>query len=117
VFVGIGSSLYVWQVMNWHLRLTEDHIAIKRLVAFGEEIHPYDDVEQIVLTSHEQRKGRVFSCENLHLRFRDGRSWGTDGTFILPRDPEQRRQLLDFLHQKTGKPITRARLLTNVPGW
>jgi hypothetical protein len=117
LFVSIGSALYIWQVMNWHLSLTEDHIAIKRLAAFREEIHPYEDVEQIVLTSHERYKGNVFPRDNLHLRFRDGRSWATDETFVLPRDQDQRHRLLDFLRQKTGKPITRARLVTDVPGW
>jgi len=108
VCVSALSTLYVWQVMNWYLRFGEDQIAIKRLLGSGEEVYSYADVDQVVLTTWPK--------EQLHLRFRNGRTWETDDTFHMPQGPERAR-LLDLLQGKTGKPIIHARLITDVPGW
>jgi hypothetical protein len=116
VFVAAVSTLSAWQVLNWYARFGEDEIAIKRLLGVGEEVHPYDAVEQVVLTSHFRGRDQVQSGERLHLRFRDGRTWSTDSTFFLPA-PAERDRLLEFLARKTGKRITRARLIKDVPGW
>jgi len=116
LLVGILSALFACLALNWYARLTEDEIAIKRLFAFGEEVHPYDSVEQIVVTTHRRQGKETVQGEDLGLRFRDGRTWSTDQTFALPRDAAERDRLLAFLQQKTGKPITRARLLKDVPG-
>jgi hypothetical protein len=116
VFVAAVSVLYLWQVLNWYARFSEDEIAIKRLLGAGEEVHPYDTVEEIVLTSHLGSGNQLHSGERLHLRFRDGRTWSTDATFFLP-PPAKRDRLLEFLARKTGKPITHARRIEDVPGW
>jgi hypothetical protein len=108
VCVSTLSALYVWHVMNWYLRFGEDRIAIKRLLESGEEVYSYADVSQIVLTTWPK--------EELHIRFRNGRTWETDDTFPMPQGSERAR-LLDLLQRKTGKPITHARLLTDLPGW
>lgn len=114
--VGVLSVLYIWQVMSWYLSCTEDHIAIKRLIRIGAEVHPYSRVDQIVLTSHQAHNGNVWPKEELHIRFRDGRTWDTDDTFRMPHGAE-RDYLLDLLQRKTGKSIIHARLIQDVPGW
>jgi hypothetical protein len=116
VIVAVLCTLFVWQALNWYARFGEDEIAIKRLLGVGEEVYPYDAVTQIVLTSHFGGGKQPYAGERLHLRFRDGRTWSTDTTFHLPPDDEL-NPLLEFLATKTGKPITRARLITDVPGW
>jgi hypothetical protein len=116
VGVAVLCAVYVWQVMNWYARFSEDEIAIKRLLGVGEEAHPYDAVEQIVLTSQRGNGAQTRPADDLHIRFRDGRTWSTDTTFFLP-PPAQRDRLLEFLARKTGKPITRARRIEDVPGW
>ncbi len=108
LLVGVLSALFVCLVMNWYARLGEDEIAVKRLVGLGEEVHPYGGVEQVVVTSHQRQGQQVVPGEDLGLRFHDGRTWSTDQTFQLPRDPAERDPLLDFLRRKTGRPITRA---------
>ena len=116
VCVAVLCALYVWQVMNWYARLSEDEVAVKRLLGVGEERHPYDAVAQVVLTSHRLGgSGQIHPNECLHLRFRDGRTWSTDETFFLP-PPDELDRLLEFLARKTGKPVTRARLIEDVPG-
>jgi hypothetical protein len=94
--------------MNWYLRFGEDRIVVRRLLESGAEVYSYADVDQVVLTTWPR--------EELHLRFRDGGSWETDDTFPMPQGPERAR-LLDLLQRRTGKPITHARLLTDLPGW
>ena len=67
-----------------------------------------------------QEEAEVLDLEqagDVHLRFADGTTWGTGQTFFLPRDAGERQRFLDFLQAKTGKPILRARLIKDVPGW
>jgi hypothetical protein len=116
LFVAVLCTLFVWQALNWYARFGEDEIAIKRLLGVGEEVHPYDTVTQIVFTSHAGGGKQPQPGERLHLRFRDGRTWSTDTTFHLPPDDEL-NPLLEFLATKTGKPITHARRIEDVPGW
>ena len=68
-------------------------------------------------TAHARVKQNVIPSEGLHVRFDDGQTWSTGQSFRLPDAPEERKRLLEFLRRKTGKPITQARLLENVPGW
>jgi hypothetical protein len=111
------SALYIVRVMNWYARLSEDEIAIVRFTSFREEVHPYSSVEEIVLTSHHWDGKNATEGEDLGIRFSDGRKWNTDQTFMMPHDTGERDRLLDFLRRKTGKPILRVRLLSEVPGW
>jgi hypothetical protein len=117
LILGVVCGTFTWLAMNWYARFTEEGIAVKRLLGFGEEFHPYESVEQIVLTSHRRIGKDTEPGQDLGLRFRDGRTWYTDQTFALPGDPAERDRLLEFLQRKTGKPITRARLLKDVPGF
>jgi hypothetical protein len=117
LLVGLPSAVFVCLAMNWYARLTEDGVAVKGLFAVREEVHPYEDVEQIVVTSHRKVGKNVMEGEDLGIGFRDARRWSTGQTFRLPRDADERDRLIDFLRRKTGKPVTRARLLSDVPGW
>ena len=81
------------------------------------EVRPYDTVQEIVVTSHRRVSKEVMKGPDLGLRFSDGRTWRTGGAFHLPHDPDEVKELLDFLRRKTGKPITQARLLDDLPGW
>ena len=103
--------------MNWYARFSDDEIAIKRFIDFGEEVHPYSDVEQIVVSSHTWDDNQIVGGEDLGIRFCDGRKWDTDEIFHMPRDVGERDRLLEFLQWKTGKPIVRVRLLSDAPGW
>jgi hypothetical protein len=115
--LGLGLGLWVLLAMNWYARLNENEVAIKPLFGIQEQLYPYSRVEQIVLTSHLRVKDDAVPREGLHLRFDDGQTWSTGQTFRLPETPEERNHLLEFLVQKTGKPLTPARLIENVPGW
>jgi hypothetical protein len=117
LLVGVLTAPFVGLAMNWYARFTEDEIAIKRLVGFGEEVHPYSSVEQIVVTSQRTQGKEVMPGQDLGLRFSDGRRWNTDQTFQMPDDPAERERLVAFLRRKTGLPITRVRLLQDAPGW
>jgi hypothetical protein len=116
VLVGVSCAVFVGLVLNWYARFAEDEIAIKRFIGLGEEVHPYGDVEQIVLTTHRWSGKQTVPGSNLGLRFRDGRTWSTDQTFRLP-EGDERERLLEFLRRKTGLEITEARLLEDLPGW
>jgi hypothetical protein len=113
----VVSVIIIIMGMNWYARFAEDQIAIKRPYNFGEEVHSYDSIEQIVVTSHRQVGKEIRRGADLGIRFSDGRSWKTDTTFYMPRDEAECDRLIEFLQRKTGKPITRARLLEDVPGW
>jgi hypothetical protein len=117
LLVGVLSVLFVCLVMNWYARFTEDGVAVKRLLAVREEVHPYAGVEQLVLTTHRVVKNKTAEREDIHIRFADGKTWETDETFSLPADAAERKRFLDFLQEKTGRPVTRARLIQDVPGW
>jgi hypothetical protein len=118
IFLSIVSALFVYAIMNWYARFAEDEIAIKRFIGFGEEVRSYSDVEQIVVTAYRrQDKQTLVPGQVLGVRFSDGRTWSTDQPFALPSDASELERLLDFLCRKSGKPITRARLLRDVPGW
>lgn len=115
----LGGALAIWTVlcMNWYVRLTENEIAIKPLFGITEKVYPYNRIEQIVLTSHSWVQNEAIPGEGLHLRFDDGQKWSTGQTFRVPDVPEERKRLLDLLSQKSGKPITQAKLIEQVPGW
>jgi hypothetical protein len=115
--VGIGMAIWVLLAMNWYVRLTDDEIAIKPLFGIKEKIYPYNRVQQIVLTSHSWVQNEAIPGEGLHLRFDDGQTWSTGQTFRVPDIPEERDRLLELLSRKSGKPITRAKLIEQVPGW
>jgi hypothetical protein len=117
ILTGVLGAAFVVLVMNWYARFAEDEIAIKRLLAVREEVHPYSSVVQVVLTTHAKQDQDFVERENVHIRFADGKTWDTDATFFLPGDTGERQRFLDFLQAKTGKPILRARLLKDVPGW
>jgi hypothetical protein len=115
----LGGVLAIWTLlaMNWYVRLTDDAIAIKPLFGIKEQLYPYNRIQQIVLTSHSRVKNEAIPSEGLHLRFDDGQTWSTGQSFRVPDVPEERKRLLEFLSQKTGKPVMRAKLIENVPGW
>jgi hypothetical protein len=116
LFISVACAIFVCLVLSWYARLTEDHIAIKRLFGLGEEIHSYSSVEQIVVAIHPtEDKSQSMSPEDLEIRFDDGRVWNTDQTFHMSHDPVERARLLEFLSRKTGKPITRVRHLEEAP--
>lgn len=117
LFVGVGCAIYAVLVLNWYARFTDDAVAIKRLFALTEEVHPYSQVEQFIVTSHRDTNQGIVEEEDLHLRFADGKTWSTDQTFFLPRDPDERARLLDFVQRKIGRPPQRARFIEDVPGW
>lgn len=117
VLLGLVMAAWTVLAMNWYVRLTDNDIAIKPLFDIGEQLHPYPRVQQIVLTSHTRVKNDIIPREGLHLRFEDGQTWSTGQTFALPDTAEEKKRLLDFLMQKTGKPLTRARLIEDVPEW
>ncbi len=115
----LGGLLAIWVLlaMNWYVRLTDNEIAIKPLFGIKEQVYPYNRILQIVLTSHSRVKNEDIPGEGLHLRFDDGRTWSTGQSFRVPDAPEERKRLLDLLSHKSGKPVTRAKLIENVPGW
>jgi hypothetical protein len=117
LLASLGSAGFVGLVLNWYTRFGEDEIAIKGLFAPREEAHSYADVVQIVLTRERQQGKEVVPSAVVGLRFRDGRTWSTGQAFPAPSSPFERDRLLDFLRRKTGKDITRVRLLKDAPGW
>ncbi len=117
LFVGLACAAFVGLAMNWYARFTDDAIVIKRLIGAREEVYPYSGVVQIVWARTAGEVDQPVPPGDVHLRFADGKTWGTDQTFFLPADADQRQRFLDFLAEKTGRPITRARSLRDVPGW
>jgi hypothetical protein len=117
LFCSVLCTLFVLLVMNWYARFADDEIGIKRFFAVSEEVYPYGDIEQIVVSSHRRGDNGIERGEDLGIRFRDGRIWDTDGTFHMPSGVGERDRLLEFLQWKTGKPIVRVRLLSDAPGW
>ena len=117
--VVLGILMAGWTVlaMNWYVRLSDNEIALKPLFGVREQVYPYSRVQQIVLTTHVVVKNDIIPREGLHLRFDNDQTWSTGQTFALPDAPEEKKHLLDFLTRKTGKPLTKARLLDDVPGW
>jgi hypothetical protein len=115
--LGGACAVFVGLALNWYARFTENAVVAKRFLAAREEVHPYDSVVQVVWTGPVGEDGQPEARGNIHLRFADGTTWGTDHTFVLPDDPAERRRFLDFLAKKTGRPITWARSLQDVPGW
>jgi hypothetical protein len=117
LFVSLACAAFVGLAMNWYARFTDDAIVIKRLLGAREEVYPYGSVVQIVWARPAGEVDRPVPPGDVHLRFADGKTWGTDQTFFLPADAAERQRFLDFLAEKTGRPITRARSLQDVPGW
>jgi len=117
ILLGALCAVFVFLVMSWHARFSENEIAIHRFWGFGEEIHPYSDVTQVVVSSHRKQDKQLVVGQDLGLRFRGGRTWYSTDILRMPDHPEERKRLLDFLQQKTGQPITRVRLLKDLPDW
>jgi hypothetical protein len=115
--VGVACAAFVGLALNWYARFTDDAVVVKRFLAAREEVHSYDSVVQVVWTGPVGKDGQPAARGDIHLRFADGTTWGTDQTFVLPDDDAQRQRFLDFLAEKTGRPITRARRIEDVPGW
>jgi hypothetical protein len=117
LFVSLATAVFVGLALNWYARFTDDAVVIKRLLVAREEVHPYGSVVQIVWVRPAGEVDQPVPPGDVHLRFADGQTWGTDQTFFLPADAAERQRFFDFLREKTGRPITRARSLQDVPGW
>jgi hypothetical protein len=117
LFVSVLAAVFVVLVLRWHARFTDKAIVVQPLFGLTAKVHPYETVEQLVITTHRQIGKEVVSEPDLGIRFNDGSTWNTDQTFSLPREPAECEHLIAFLVRKTGKPITRARLLKDLPGW
>jgi hypothetical protein len=117
LFVSLACAAFVGLAMNWYARFTEDTVVVKRLLGAREDVYPYGSVVQIVWARPAGEVGQPVPPGDIHIRFADGKTWGTDQTFFLPADAAERQRFLDFLREKTGRPITRARSLQDVPGW
>jgi hypothetical protein len=115
--LGFAMAAWVPLAMNWYARFNENEIALKPLWSFGETVYLYTDLDRIVRTTHVDVKGDIIPRENLHLRFKDGRTWETGETFFVPNLPEERKRLLDLLQGKSGKSIVVAKFVEHVPGW
>lgn len=117
LLIGVLSAASVFLAMNWYVCLTDEAIVINPFFGLQEEVRGYDTVREIVVTTHRKADRDVIEGPDIGIRFADGTSWSTGHTFRLPQDPEHVTALVSFLVRKTGKPITRARLLEDVGGW
>ena len=110
---------YVVLAMDWYSQFEEDRIVISPFWTLGEEIHAYQDVDKIIRTSHlrtlggdEVQRTRYF------LVFADGRSWNADDYPPVGSSADAIQQFhsawLEFLLNKTGKPVTDARFIEDI---
>jgi hypothetical protein len=114
---GILSAIFIVLGMNWYTRLTENEIAIKRIFAFSEEVHPYSSVEEIVVSHHCWKNKEIVPGVDLGIRFQDGRTCTTGESYWIHHQAADLDRIIAFLSRKTGKPILRVRLLKDVPGY
>jgi hypothetical protein len=101
----------VWSVLSldWYDRFEEDRVVINELWGLGETTYGYDQVTQIVETTHfVAPNGKLVERTRQFVIFADGRQWCHDSVL---RDPGP---LLDLLTRKAGKPVIRARFLEDV---
>lgn len=117
LIVGVVAAAFAVLALHWHVRLTEEAIVVQPLFGLREQAHPYNTVEQLVLTTHRQVGKEVMEGPDLGIRFSDGSTWSTGQAISLPQDAAERERIVDFLVRKTGKPLTHARLLKDVLGW
>jgi hypothetical protein len=104
-----GSLVAAGALLDYYTRVEEDRFVENDFLGFGERSHPYTDVKALAVTSHVRDKdGAETERGILHVVFTDGTTWTG-----IPAEAYQ--PLADLLVRKTGKPLVRARLDSELP--
>jgi hypothetical protein len=113
-FVGIVSAAFAFFLMGCHVRFTDDEIVDRSLFALTATSHLYSAVDQVVFHTHKSRNryyDDIVEGEGLYIHFTDDHSIVFDQVFQLSQSPAERARFFQFLAEKTGRPITKVRLL------
>jgi hypothetical protein len=104
-----GATGWCVLALDWYARFEEERIVVNPLFGFGEKVYRYDQVDQIVETSHLiAPNGNLVQRTRYFVVFDDHRQWEEDR---LLGDPQA---TFDLMTRKTGKPVVRARFLEDV---
>ncbi len=102
--------------MPWNARFEQERVVIHDLWAFHEQVYSYGDIDKVVVVSHDVGPaGDMRAHPMIYLFFHDGRRWCDEdyGT----RSAEYRtddNKFLAFLCDKSGCPLTKAKLFEDV---
>lgn len=105
---------------KWYYRFDEQGIVSNDLFGVGERFHPYEDITRVAQVERYRRSnGDIVIRPYYRIDFRDGSHW-TSYDHMLMVDEfvplTTFAPLIDFVCQKTGKPLERAEFLGDVPG-
>jgi hypothetical protein len=101
--VGCVPGAMAALLMNWHVRYSEDEIGVRRLGSFEERVYRYDQVREVVLSTHVSGGMRPKEERRHHLIFEDGSVLG--GRDLSGCWPRRDERWIEFIRAKTGKPL------------
>ena len=107
-------------LMGWYYRFDERGVTSNDLLGVGERFRPYEEVARVVQVERYRRSnGNIVIRPYYRIVFRDGSHW-TNYDHMLMVDEfvplTEFAPLIDFVCQKTGKPLEQAEFLENAPG-
>jgi hypothetical protein len=105
---------------KWYYRFDERGIVSNDLFSVGERFHPYEDITRVAQVERYRRSnGDIVIRPFYRIDFRDGSHW-TSYDHMLMVDEfvplTTFAPLIDFVCEKTGKPLEQADFLKDVPG-
>jgi len=123
IFVILSAIIPFLVMINWYVLFTPEHIVIKPAFSKSRITQQYSDIENIRTASAwvDRRKGheRIVPDRQYIIQFRNGEKWITKDGYNFPETynsparltPEQKAQILAFVSQKSGVPITEMKVL------
>ena len=110
----LPMTLFTALGMDCYSRFSEEEIGINRFWGFGERTYSYVQVRHIVQTTHVKPPffGETRQETRLSIVFNDGRTWCNANTGRSSFEDDLK--VIEFVCRKTGKPLTKAKLIEDV---
>jgi hypothetical protein len=97
--VAVGACL------RWHVRFTEQEIAVQDAFGGEEQVYGYDRVRDLAHSTHLKREGKPSQQDRYYVTFDDGRVLNSSRMPNFDPSADEYRRMIEFVSRKTGKPI------------
>jgi len=102
--------------LNSYTRFTQDAVVHRSFWALRDSRHGYTEVASLYDVAQARApNGHIIDDPHVVIEFEDGTRWSSWMTWRDP-SPQEDRQILQWVSQRSGKPIRRVRLLDPKPG-
>jgi hypothetical protein len=95
----------VGALTHWYVRFGEEEIGVNHLLSFDEQVYTYDQVRDIVHSTHLRSGQKANPANRYYIVLNDGHVLNSAYLPTSPADSEEVRATIEFVSRKTGKPV------------